>query len=115
MPENKTVGQEDVQDWEWSYEEQSENDGQEGVDWEWDYIPEDSNESDGTFHNSSLQPLAQNCPIYSGELFFQKQASSSQSLVNSQPMPVLKYHPEILDTASLNEDKDPYQNSFLKD
>ena len=117
-PEVKAESQGEGQDWEWVYEEepatQAEDNGGEGVDWEWEYVPEDSSEG-ATFHNNDLRPLAENCPIYSGNLFFQEQVSAPQPIVNAQPLPILKYHPGILDSASVDGLKDPYKNSSLKD
>ena len=117
-PEKKSEPLEAAQDWEWVYEEepssQNEDNSGEGIDWEWDYVPEDSAEAT-TFHNNNLQPLAENCSIYSGDLFFQEHIFSSQTIANSQPLPILKHYPGIFDSTSVDETNDPYKNSSLKD
>lgn len=112
-PETKGASNEDSQAWEWVYEEvpseKNEASGK-GVEWEWDYIPEDS-----PLSNDGLQPLAPNCPIYSGDLFFQRQDTSSRLLAEDNTLPVFKYHPGIFDSATTDQQKDPYKNSSLKD
>ncbi len=104
------------QDWEWVYEDtpdESTDNAGEGTEWEWEYIPEEA--SDSGFHSSALQPLADQSPICSGDLFFQEQVYNTQPAVNSIAAPYLDHMPGILDSAAAEQTADPYQNSARKD
>lgn len=110
------------QDWEWVYEEEpatdvekAASDDGEGTDWEWEYVPDNEAENTVSFSNSNLQPLSDKNPICSGDLFFQQQIFNPQPLVSGTAMLPVGHLPQIIDSAILDQDKDPYQNSARKD
>lgn len=110
------------QDWEWVYEEEPAADAKtavsddgEGTDWEWEYVPDDGTENTVSFSNSILQPLSDKNPICSGDLFFQQQIFNPQPLVSGTAMLPAEHLPQIIDSAIVDQDKDPYQNSARKD
>ncbi len=102
MPKSNETTEQDDENWEWEYVEEDTDTSQ---DWEWEYVEEDE----------SKLPIAENSPIYSGDLFFQNALPDDVEPFIAETRINLDTHNILIKDSQKNEDgQDPYQNSNPK-
>ena len=86
------------------------NDNEEGEDWEWTYVEDTGDDGD-----TGVDVIGGNSYIYSSDLYYQEKAEGGDSIIYDSQAINLDNNPVIVDNSEDEEFVDPYQNSILKD